>query len=379
MKGFKKGFEHTTRIADVFAYVSSKAKTNINALGEGLSKVAPVAKMFDLDMEHMIATVATLQDVGVEASMSGTQLKTMLSKFADLSPKAAKGFKRLGIEIMDGNKNMKQMPDLIDAIFTGLLKTKGNVAKVKAIVEAVGLRGSTAANILAGAWGEGKQGLQGLLRGVAEEADGAADKMNRLRQDTLMGDITKLKSAWEGFRIDMVTDSLPELRKTVQAITTWLQDPDNIKAAAEKFNTAILGLKSFWTQNGSTMIAMGDTLLKSAALTWETAKMLYDIGDALKPDDIFKRLLGTDVDAETRKRHLAYEKGGPLPSEATENITVKHMGQIMEVPAASGVLRVELSDELKVKKTDADMGIAFGPWTLDIWDSGRFPAGGTAQ
>jgi TP901 family phage tail tape measure protein len=274
IKGFGEllEFKDAKRVADTFALVASSAKTTIIELGEGLSKVAPVAQQFGMRFEDVAAAVATLQDAGVEASMSGTQLKTMLTKLAMLTPKATKRFKQLGIEIGRGGGNMKTMPNLIAAIAKGLDKAGGNMQKVEAIASAVGLRGSTAANLLASAWKSGR--LPELLQRIADKAGGAAEKMDELRQDTLLGDITKLKSAWEGFRIDIATGSLPELRDLVQSLTEFFTDPKNIEAAAKRVSDSVTNLKAFWDRNASEMKAIAAQSLKTAETMLEIVIML---------------------------------------------------------------------------------------------------------
>lgn len=380
MKGFDLDFslKQTTRVADVFAKVSASAKTNIIALGEGLSKVAPVAHQFGLNWEEMTAAVAALQDVGVEASMSGTQLKTMLNKLSDLTPKAAKGFRKLGIEIADDNKNMKQMPELLQEIFQGLEKTEGNLEKVRAIARAVGLRGAMAANILTTSWGKSEKGIKDLLEAI-RSADDAAEKMNRRRQNNLLGDIIKLASAWEGFRIDIAKESLPELREFVQELTKALQDPENISKWAKDLNAAVKELTSWWSSNK-------DAVLLIASQSFETAKILAKIvfaisGLAGATGDVVRRRLGTEVDEETRQRHREFDLTGKLPPAVGEDlVTVKHMGQVHDVDRASGILYIELSDDLK-PQSDAIGEIGIGPFGIKLrrpsgsfWDTNAEPA-----
>lgn len=276
MKGMDKPFAETREAADIFAKVAASAKTTINELGEGLSKVAPVAQQFGLDFGDMVATVATLQDVGIEASMSGTQLKTMLTKLAMLTPMAARRFKQLGIEISDGNGNMKQMPELIAAIAEGLSRAGGNMEKVKAIAIAVGLRGSTAAQQLAASWEKGEKGIQGLLDKI-RGADGAAQLMSELRLDTLHGDLVKLKSAWEGFRIDIGTGQLPQLRTFVQSLTELLTNPANIEKFAGYMNSAVTAVRGFWNNNKELIKAFATFMGNMAKMAFGVVKVVWTI------------------------------------------------------------------------------------------------------
>lgn len=254
MKGMGWEFAKTTDAANIFALISARTKTTITELGEGMSKVAPVAKQFGLKFEEVAATVALLQDVGIEASMSGTQMKTMLTKLAQLTPKATKRFKRLGIVIEDGvSGNMKQLPELIAAIGEGLSKAGGNMDKVGAIAAAVGLRGATAANQLVAAWESGR--LDELLTEIRNRSDTVAGDMAEMRLDNLVGDMIKLKSAWETFRIDIASGNLPELRDLVQSITEWLSKPETISKFAGIMERMAKSFKEFWKDNKSFILS----------------------------------------------------------------------------------------------------------------------------
>jgi len=345
MKAFDKQFdlETTTRVADVFAYTASKVKTNIMGLAEGLSKVAPVAHQFGLSMETMTAAVGVLQDIGIEASMSGTQLKTMLSKLVTLSPKAAKSFKDMGIDIIDKQTgDLKKLPELLDAVFKGLANVHGNAKRVGKITEAVGLRGSTALNALITKWAkEGRGGLPFLLAEIEQNADGAAKKMYELQQNTLQGDLTKLSSAWESFRIGITEGSLPIMRDTVQALTAWLNDPKNMMAMAEKWESAVLGLKGFWSANGQDIKDIASMTLSAVTMLWEVVKMIKTVGglvddylipDFLKPSNMF----GTQgISAEQERDNRYFEAYGRLPASTPAE------GAPLAEGMLNGVIRIE--------------------------------------
>ena len=367
VKGMGLAFADTAMVADTFAILSASAKTNIVQLGEGLSKVAPAAKQFGMDFTEVATSVALLQDVGVEASMSGTQMKTMFMKLGSMTTKATKGFRRLGIEITKGGlgKDMKGTVDLIQAIADGMAKAEGNIPKVAAIKEAVGLRGSTALNILAEAHKSGR--LAELLREIKNNREGAAAAMSETRQDTLLGDITKMKSAYEGFRIDIAENSMPELRDLVQGITAWLRDKDNIEKFAAKLDNAVHGIRTFWDDNGDKMILMFKEFGVAIALMWEAVKLLHSLTSWMIPD------VGTDVDRETQKRINEFERTRVLPprEDGTDPITVMHGNKAYDVDAKSGVLYVTLDDGLKAKSDTEEEIIGNLPFGLKL----RKPSG----
>ena len=357
MKGFRKGFDETTRSADVMAYLSSKTKTTIASLGEGMSKVAPVAERLGLGFDDVAIAVASLQDVGIEASMSGTQLRTMLTKLTKLTPKATKKFKDLGIQISK-NGEMLQLPELLKNIVKGF-QGAGSMEKVGDIAEAVGLRGAIAANLLAASWEDAGGGFQELLQGVATEADGAAKKMADLRQNSLMGNIIRMKSAWEGFRIDIGTGQIPALNRLTETITGWLTNEDNIAAVANSLNSAVEGLEHFWAVNGTGIKDLG-------RMTWESVKVMAqlagyvanEVGDMTtdwSPVAAGRALLGTtDIDPTMDARAQYYEKHSKFPEvfslEAEANRQHVMKGEIVvQVAPGLEINSTESTGDLKIR------------------------------
>ena len=352
-----------TTVIDKYAVAASSANTTLEELGEGMKKVIPIGETLNFKFEDLLATTTLLQHMGIEASMSAAQQRTFFTRLASLTPKAAKRFKGLGIDILKEDKSgdVKELPNLLAAIAKGFAKIKGNQGQIKTMAEAVGLRGGIAGNILIRNMGQ----LEELLIKIGTKSEGAAEKMSEMRLDNLFGDIVRLKSAWEFFRIEMADDTLPAFRDMVTSMTEWLKDTDNIKAASEKWESAVLSLKSFWNGNKTEIKAFGSELLTIVTLMWETAKMLRVMADYMWPDFLGgpKDWYGTPgVDAATKKAHQTYEAGGSLPPGAEDAMTVKHMGKAVEVNAKEpALLYIELGDGLKAREGAFGAGLGFGP------------------
>ena len=261
MKAFDQemNLENTTKATDIFANVAAGAKTSILGLAEGVSKFAPVAKMFGFAMSDTIAFVAALQDVGIEESMSGTQMKTMFSKLANLSPKAKKEFKKLGIDV---RKSLEagDAPCVITEIMEGLDRATSNAQKMRAMTSAFGQRGMIASMILAASAGKKSGGLLDLLEKAGPAASGAAAEMYKIQQATTRGAFTELSSAWETFRIRIGSGELPAMKGLADSIANMLRDPTTIENFAGYINSAVSGMKTFWEQNKEFLTSLGAML-----------------------------------------------------------------------------------------------------------------------
>ena len=258
------------KVINAYAVAATSANTTLEELGDGMKKVIPVGEGLGFAFEDLLATTTLLQHMGIEASMSAAQQRTFFTRLTNLTPKAAKSFRGMGIEILDANKNMKPIPELLAAIAGGFAKVNGNAPQIKKMAEAVGLRGGIAGNILI----RNMSKLEEILLKIQTRSEGAAEKMAGMRLDNLFGDLVRLKSAWEGFRVGMTDASLPELRELVQSMTRWLGKEENIAMAAEKWTSAVTSLKEFWDSNKSDIIELAATTLKTAGVLMDIVVMM---------------------------------------------------------------------------------------------------------
>ena len=251
------------RVINAYAVAASSANTTMEELGEGMKKTIPIGETLNFAFEDMLATTTLLQHMGIEASMTGSQQRTFFTRLASLTPKAAKSFRQMGIEVLDANKDMKKLPELLAAIAAGFKKVSGNAPKLKKMAEAVGLRGGVAGNILIRNMDE----LEALLLRIADLRDGAGQKMASMRLDNLYGALVRLKSAWEFFRIQIGTSSLPELESLVDSLSKLLTDPANIKLFKGYIEDSVKALKEFWGDNK-------DFLFEFMRVMWGLTKLV---------------------------------------------------------------------------------------------------------
>jgi hypothetical protein len=146
--------------------------------------VAPVAAAAGIDVETTTALLGKLADSMISGSLGGTALKNLLSVLSDENSDLAK-------EVGFGVKNSD---DLIRAF--DILATK-NIDLSKA-TQLTDERSKAAFLTLI----SNTDALKKLTREL-ENSDGAADKLADTMQDNLKGDLTTLRSAWEGFILSL--------------------------------------------------------------------------------------------------------------------------------------------------------------------------------
>ncbi len=240
LKGMGLQATDAARVADVLALASSRTNSSIGSLGESMKNLAPVARQLNVPLEQAVASVALLQDVGLDASEAGTATATMLTKLTKPIPEVAKRMKQLGIAFKDSAGNALPLPQILGQFDKAAKKSGGNMEVVAFFADLVGLRGQKAALNLKDMFTSGK--LSTLVDEL-EKAEGSAKKMAALRLDSFQGDLTLLGSAVDAVKIKLYNLEASPLRDVAKAITSWVSE--NQEGIVSGANNALSGLKEF--------------------------------------------------------------------------------------------------------------------------------------
>jgi TP901 family phage tail tape measure protein len=250
------------RVADVLAKTSASANTNVISLGESFKYASATAMQMDISLEETAAILATMSDAGLRGTLAGTSFTNMMIKLSKPSEKAQDLLKQLNIDIVrftDKTGKIKiDFPKTIESISKGLQKIEDPLERAGASAELFGLRGQKAANAFAVA---GATKLTGLTESLMA-AEGHAQQMADTRLDNFHGQITLLKSAVEGFAIELFgvvmspltgilkNDIIPGVMTLVgafQALNAATTEED-VQKAQEKFGETtvaiVVGIKN---------------------------------------------------------------------------------------------------------------------------------------
>lgn len=219
IKGMGMEWTSAQRVADVLTLASARTNSSISSLGESMSTASTSASQFKIPLEDMVAAVAMLQDVGLDASEAGTAMNTMLTKLSKPTDAVAAKMAAMGIKFQDAHGNMLPLTEVLGQFTKASKKAGGNMKQAAFFAELVGLRGQKAAIKLKGLLASGKYTeLLDALKGAA----GKAEEMANLRMDTLQGDWTKFSHAVEDVEISLFSMQSGPLRGVVQQMTDWV-------------------------------------------------------------------------------------------------------------------------------------------------------------
>lgn len=239
LKGMGLQTSEAGKVADVLALASVRTNSSISSLGESMSNVSATARQFKIPLTDVVASVALLQDVGLDASVAGSAMNTMLTKLATPTDAVKAKMAQLGVKFQDAKGNMLPLSGVLGQLVKGLDKTKGNMKQVALIADLTGLRGQKAAQNLADMFRVDKETGVSPFEKLAkelEQAEGTAERMSKLRMDTLGGDIEQLGGSVDELKIRLFDMNKGPLRETVQAINKWVDaNKDLIVANVAKF------------------------------------------------------------------------------------------------------------------------------------------------
>ena len=214
--------EETTALVDQMAMASTKSNTSISQLGEAYLTVGGTAKQLKGGTTELSTALGILADNGIKGSEGGTILRNAITSLTAPTSRAQKELNALGVSVFDSEGNMRSMNDIMMDLDSSMSNMTGKerAEAMSKIFNKQDLKGIEA--LLAGAgdrWDE--------LSGYIDDAQGSAQKMADTQLDNLQGDITLLKSAWEGLQISVSDKVTPALRGLVQALT-WAIDHASI-------------------------------------------------------------------------------------------------------------------------------------------------------
>lgn len=214
--------QETTELVDKMAQTASKSNTSVSQLGEAYLTVGGTAKNLKGGTTELSTALGILADNGIKGSEGGTILRNAILSLSSPTSKAKKELDELGVSVFDSEGNMRGLDEIMGDLDESLSTLTGQ-ERAEAMSQIFNKRDLKGIEALLGATG----GRWDELSGYIDEAQGSAQKMADTQLDNLEGDITLLKSAWEGFQISISDGVTPALRDGVQALT-WMIDHANI-------------------------------------------------------------------------------------------------------------------------------------------------------
>lgn len=219
MTAFGLGSDQAGRFADVLAAASSNANTNVSMMGETFKYVAPVAGALGYEIEDTAVAIGLMANSGIKASQAGTALRSMFSRLSKPTAEVQSAMEALNLSLTDKDGNMKSFLELQKDMRAGF----AGMADAQKAEVAAKLAGQEAMSGILAIANSSDADFEKLTEAINNSA-GAAEKMSEIRLDNLKGDLTIMRSAAEGFGIDLYENFSGPLRDVTQMGTAFIGD-----------------------------------------------------------------------------------------------------------------------------------------------------------
>lgn len=224
-------------VTDVFALTSTKANTDVMGLYESISQVGATARVMQDPLTELSVATGILADNDIQASESGTILRNLLLSLTAPTDKAKKSMDELGFSAFDTNGELRPMQDILQELNEKFSKmtTEEKMNIMNKIFNKTDLKGI---NALLGDSGDRWDELQIAI----EECEGATEQMYKTQNDNLLGSLTELSSAIEGFKIALSDKLTPAIRPVVESMTKLVQEISKVIQGTEDANPVLKAL-----------------------------------------------------------------------------------------------------------------------------------------
>lgn len=207
------------KVGDVLSAAFTRANLNVSMLGETMKYAAPGASGLGVSLEELAGMAGKLGDAGMQGSTGGTALRAIMTRLADGGGPASAAMKKLGIQTLDAEGNMRSMPKILEEIYA---KTKdlgtGEISTV--LGDIAGANASGAMLKLVEYAGNGE--LQTLIKDL-EGSNGELGELAKKMSDNTMGDWKETTSAIDAFRTAVFDANGGSIRDFLQSVTAMIQ------------------------------------------------------------------------------------------------------------------------------------------------------------
>ena len=351
LAGFQMEAAESARVADVLAQAAAASNTSVLEMGDTFKTSAALAGALGYSIEDVSAAVGLMANVGIKGSRAGTTLRNILGGFLDGVTLKGTAIGEVEFSAVNADGSMQSFAETVEYL-RGIFAQMTEAEKISNARNIAGERGYT--------------GLIGILEATDEaynemyqsiqNAEGAAQRMAEIRLDNLTGDVTILKSAFEGLEITIGKQFSDELRGVVQigtsgvnlladfvehspgAVESLASLTAGLTAAAGAISLVAVGAKAFAVLGGLSMFT-NPAVLATGAIVGLTAA----IGTAILTEDIYNDSLWETIDA-----HYALEKemSASLESLDAEAYQVRALYERFETLAENEYKTVAEKQEL---------------------------------
>ena len=266
---YQVGEDELERYVDIMAALGSKTATSTEEIAGAMQKVAATANVVGVSMEQMASIIATVSSVTREAPESiGTSYKTILARIGDLKlgktlddgvtlGKVSSTLKQVGINILDANKNLRDMGIIIEEI--GQKWNTFTTAQQTAIAQVVGgKRQYTQWLALMDNFNTYQENLN-----IANNAEGTLESQAKIYEQSWEAATKRIQASLETLYGNLINDQsvigiVNNVQKLVDGITAFIDALGGVKTILPAIG--VLGIRVFSSQIASGILGATENI-----------------------------------------------------------------------------------------------------------------------
>jgi TP901 family phage tail tape measure protein len=188
--GFGMEMSQAAEVTDKFAFAIQKSLIEYQDLSSAVKFALPFFTSTGQSIDQLLGALQILTNRALEAGIAGRGLRQALAEFAESAMDAEVGFRKMGVEILNAEGEMKQLTE-IAAQFAEAVgpETASNTELLTTLIQDLNVRGATAFIHLVQASDEFTEAVQNTAN-----AGGQLDEMVRIQNQALSAQIQILKT-----------------------------------------------------------------------------------------------------------------------------------------------------------------------------------------
>jgi len=217
LQGFGIATEETGRVADVLTKAFTSSNVTMGMIGETMKYVAPQSKAAGISLEETAAAAGILGNAGIQASMAGTGLRSIIARMAAPTGKAATLMKQLGISAVNSDGSLKSLADTIESVSKGT----AHMGEAERISTVKLLAGQYAASSMLTLMDVGADQLRDFTNEL-ENSTGEAQRIADEQMNSLAGSFEYATSVINAAKVAIGEKFAPSIRKMAETIKNQL-------------------------------------------------------------------------------------------------------------------------------------------------------------
>tara|TARA_Y100000593_G_C4323240_1_gene345129 strand:+ start:5327 stop:8452 length:3126 start_codon:yes stop_codon:yes gene_type:complete len=190
LMGFGMQFSETAALTDKFAHAINMSLIEWDDLASSIKFALPFFTSTGQSIDQLLGGLQVLTNRALEAGIAGRGLRQALAEFTQHAEDNSAAFRKLGVEILDTEGNMKELTDIAQQFNSAMGTGTSDMEAMIAMMEDLNVRGATAFVHLAQNADEFSAAVNDL-----QNSAGAATKMAEVQQESLANQIQVVKNA----------------------------------------------------------------------------------------------------------------------------------------------------------------------------------------